>query len=294
MSSSPAIANSPSSSACQIGDRPTGDGRLGRRRPAGCRAQAQQADGAAADPVIVVEFDGGDRAGDREVAVAAGELLDREAAPSRPHRESHSEQDLVGRQRGLPHPGEEFAGRDAAPPGGRERLDLRVEGQRDGRVLGGGVGVGDRAADRAAVADLEVTDQRGGPGQQRDRGADLRRRRRRRRAVVPPPMQSESPSRSMPLQLVDPGDVDEVVEERQAQGEHRHQTLTTGEELRVVAELGEQLGGLGRTCRAGGSRTAPASQEPAAHGHAEHVLSIGHGVTAITAGSWPWTRRANV
>ena len=41
----------------------------------------------------------------------------------------------------------------------RRELDLGVERDRDRRILGRGVGVGDRAADRAAVADLEVADE---------------------------------------------------------------------------------------------------------------------------------------
>ena len=39
---------------------------------------------------VVVELDRGDGAGEGEVAVAAGDLLDREAAPARPHREVHA------------------------------------------------------------------------------------------------------------------------------------------------------------------------------------------------------------
>ena len=51
---------------------------------------------------------------DREIAVAAGEFLDREAGPPAPHREPHGGQDLVGRQRRLPQAGEELGRRDLA------------------------------------------------------------------------------------------------------------------------------------------------------------------------------------
>ncbi len=62
----------------------------------GCRPEADEADGAAPDPVVVVELDADGGAGDREVAVAAGELLDGEAAPPAPDRERHADEELVG------------------------------------------------------------------------------------------------------------------------------------------------------------------------------------------------------
>jgi hypothetical protein len=45
-------------------------------------------------------------------------------------------------------------------------------------------------------------------------------------------------------QLVHPTQIDEVVEDRQAQVEHRHQALAAAEDLRAVAELGQQPDGL--------------------------------------------------
>src|SRR4051812_30457952 len=45
-------------------------------------------------------------------------------------------------------------------------------------------------------------------------------------------------------QLVDPRDVDEVVEMRQAHRQHRDQALPAREDLRVVAVLGKQRDGL--------------------------------------------------
>ena len=55
----------------------------------------------------------------------------------------------------------------------RDDLHARVERQRDGRVLRRGVGVRDRSAERAAVADLEVADERRRLREQRHRGRDL-------------------------------------------------------------------------------------------------------------------------
>ena len=80
--------------------------------------------------------------------------------------------------------------------------------------------------------------------EQRDRLADhrvvlghrLRGRRRDPQRPVPP---------SDALQLPDPGDVDEVLEPRQAQSEHRHEALTARQHLGVIAVLAQQRHHLG-------------------------------------------------
>ena len=149
-------------------------------------------------------------------------------------------------------------------PARRLRLELGVEGQRHRRVLGGRVGVGDRAADGAAVADLEVADERRGPGEQRRRPRPPRRTRSMVAWVVPAPIHSVPLRRSMRAQLVHPAQVDEVLEDGQAQGQHRHEALAAGEHLGGVAELGEQPDGLVDGRRARGSRTVPASRRPPA------------------------------
>src|SRR5690606_4614531 len=156
--------------------------------------------------------------------------------------------DLVGFQRRLPQPLEEVGRRDLPPAGGGDRLHLRVERQCDGRILPGGIGVRDRPAERSAATDLEVSDVRRRPGQQRHRrahlvvgaaggiggaGAD------RQRAVAALDA----------LELVEPRDVDQVVEERQPQIQHRDQALPAGEHLGLIAELGEQLRRLGQVGR---------------------------------------------
>ncbi len=67
-----------------VGDRPARELGLGRCGPLGRRPEADQADGAAPDPVVGVELDADRRTRDREVAVPARELLDRESARARP------------------------------------------------------------------------------------------------------------------------------------------------------------------------------------------------------------------
>ena len=47
------------------------------------------------------------------------------------------------------------------------------------------------------------------------------------------------------LEFVDPGDVDEVLEVRQPHREHRHQALSAGQDLGVLAVLAQHLHGLG-------------------------------------------------
>ena len=137
---------------------------------------------------------------------------------------------------------------DGAAAAPRGHLDARVESERDGRVLGGRVGVGDRSAERAAVADLEMADERCGLGEQRHRGGDFGVRldlgvggRGPDPAHVGVPFDA--------AQLGDARDVDQVREHGEAQREHRHEALAAGEHLRVVAEVGEERHGIGRRGR---------------------------------------------
>ncbi len=191
--------------------------------------------------VIQLDRDGG--ACDGEIPVPAGELFNREARPRTPHREAHGSEDLVGCHRVLPQAGEELARRDLAGAARRHRFHLRVERQRHRGILRRRIGVGDRAAERAAGTDLEVADVWGRQRQQWHRVGHL---------VVHP---DEGVRRGRPDanfavaqvdsdELVDPRDVDEVVEMREPHGEHGHQALTAGEDLRVVAVLGEQIDSL--------------------------------------------------
>ena len=103
----------------------------------------------------------------------------------------------------------------------------------------------DRPAERAAVADLEVADERGRPREQRHRGRDLRARLDLglRRARADPQLAG------VPLdaaQLGDATDVDEVVEHREPQREHRHQALAAREHLRALAEPRDERDRVGQ------------------------------------------------
>ena len=127
-------------------------------------------------------------------------------------------------------------------------LELGVERQRDRRQLRRGVGVGDRPADGAAVADLEVTDERDRLGEQRHRLAG-------RRVVLDRALRRHRLDRERavrtgdPAQVVDPVEVDDVLEAREPQRQHRHQALPAGQHLGLVAVLGEQRGDVGDRLR---------------------------------------------
>jgi hypothetical protein len=104
--------------------------------------------------------------------------------------------------------------------------------------------MGDRPADGPPAADLEVPDQRRHPGQQRHR-------RRHLDAGLDGGLGRAGADPHVPVAALDaphPGDaadVDQVVEHGQPQGQHGDQALAAGEDLGAVAELGEQLRGLG-------------------------------------------------
>ena len=103
--------------------------------------------------------------------------------------------------------------------------------------------MGDGSSERAAVADLEVPDQRrraGEEGHPRGHlGVVLDRRVDRRRADHDRVAVGVDPA-----ELVDAADVDEVVEVGEPERDHRHEALTSGEHLGAVAELREQRDGF--------------------------------------------------
>ena len=123
---------------------------------------AEERETGAGHAAAAVDLDRGDDAREREVAAAAGDLLDREAGVARPHGEVHRAQDLVLADAGGPRAEEELRGGDGPGAARTRDLELGVERERDRRQLRRRVGVGDRTAHGAAVADLEVTDERDG------------------------------------------------------------------------------------------------------------------------------------
>ena len=144
---------------------PSDNSRFGRRR---ARTGVDPTPNSAR-PGPDVRTDRARDAGQREVAVAAGDFLDREPATASPHREAHRDEQLVGcrarsstcrRRSRRPRP---CAARRLDPTSSNSAPSaIATAGYSDA-----GIGVGQRAADRAAVADLEVADQRRRPRDQR-------------------------------------------------------------------------------------------------------------------------------
>ena len=98
----------------------------------------------------------------------AGDLLDGTRPPA-PDREAHGDKQLVVGQRCLPGADEELGGPHRPHSGGPADVELGVERERNGGILGGRIGVVEGPAERdAVVADLEVADQRRGRGQERN------------------------------------------------------------------------------------------------------------------------------
>ncbi len=96
--------------------------------------------------------------------MATGNLLNGEPDPAGPHGEANCREEFVVTERRRPGRFEEVAGSDLPMPARPVDLHRGVERQRYGRQLRCRIGVGDRTANRASVADLEVPDVRQRPG----------------------------------------------------------------------------------------------------------------------------------
>ena len=158
-----------------IADRSTGDGELGRRGPDRAWTRGRRARWRCGGRVSSASSSTPTAA----PAMAKSPWRRAISRTAKPHRPVHTgqripDEQLVGLERRAPEPGEEVGGGDrpAGPearwPPARRRAPSATAG-----YSRGGVGVGDRAADRASVADLEVPDERRGAGQERHRGRDL-------------------------------------------------------------------------------------------------------------------------
>jgi hypothetical protein len=109
--------------------------------------------------------------------------------------------------------------------------------------------VAERAAERAAVADLPVADERDGPGEERDPLAD-----HGRRLQCSVPGQRADPHHAVAgREAIEPGNPVDVDHRRWAQQPHAqegHQALPAGEQSRVAIEAREGGEGLlGCRCR---------------------------------------------
>jgi hypothetical protein len=158
-------------------------------------------------------------------------------------RDPDLDQHLVGRQRGLQEPGEEVVDRDLPFAAGPPRDERRSEGQQRSRQVRRRVAVGDRPADGAAVPHLRIADLCRDLGQQRH---PLAQHAGALQVVVAG--QRADPHRVAVLldvrQVADAPDVDQYGGHRQPQPHQRQQRVPSGQQLGIVAVLGQQAHGL--------------------------------------------------
>jgi hypothetical protein len=157
----------------------------------------------------------------------------------------HGRQEIFGVERGRPRRREEVVGVHHTAAARTLDLEAGTEGDGDGGVLGGGVGVGQRSTHRAPVADLEVADERRGPGEQGDVGGDAG-------VVLHCRLAGHGPDADVAVRPADadevgrPVEVDDVLEAGQPQRQHGDEALATGEGFGVAAVLAQQADDLGR------------------------------------------------
>ena len=192
------------------------------------------------DDRVAVEFDPGDEADERVVAVAAGHLDHRSDGAAGPGGKRHAGEDLIGAQGGLEVSLEEVGRRDRPFTGHRRGGHRRSDGERHRWHLGRGIGVRDRPDDRASGADRPVRDQRHGAVDERcvrgDGGGTLGRGVPDERADGARPVGAD-------LDGAEPWHTTDVDHHGGTPHPHRHQgdeRLPARQHLGVVAVLREQ------------------------------------------------------
>ncbi len=189
-----------------------------------------------------------------------GELLVRPPAARLGHADLR--QHLLRVERRLEEAGEALGDRQRALAAGAANDELGVEREQDRRRVGGGVGVRDRAADRAAVPHLRVADRADGLGEDRARGAQelvvlevvvARERADRDRVAVLAHVR----------EVGEPADVHQQLRPGDPEPHERQERVPAREELRVRAgaeELDRVVDGLGELVVEGcGDHFAPPS-----------------------------------
>ena len=142
-----------------------------------------------------------------------GQLLVRPPDPVRERPAPQRDDELVRREPGLEGPLEEAVERHDPLASAGAQDHRVVQGQAERRQVAGRIGMGDRPADRAAVADLHVADVGDGLDRdlQRGRVEDLGIGRQRADLVAAVGLRPDAP------ELVEAADVDERVGARQPQ-----------------------------------------------------------------------------
>ncbi len=208
--------------------------------------------------VRVARADGG-HADDGKIAVAA-RVLDDDRRARLVLGQHHAGQHVGRLERGGVRALEEVGGGDAARTGGPRHLQGRAERHGHQGHLAGGIGVAEGAAQRAAVANLAVTDERNGARQQRQslghRGRPLERRVSRESADEDVAVRRSTGRTGRPgagrgahrcdLNLVQAGNAVEIDDRRrphEAHVEQRDQALASRETSRGAVVAPEGLDG---------------------------------------------------
>ena len=187
---------------------------VARRRPVGDAADGQP---------HALPVDNRRAGHDGEIAVAAPDLREGVALAGAALRIDHGLDQLVVRLVGQHHAGEEVSAGTRRDLRRAPKPDLASERDEAERDLGARVGMGDRAADRAARAGLQVAD----PGQRGGQQRQLVRQGPAGRAVAacrtPAGMTMASASATIVAQRLDAHDVDQHGGLGEAHVEHRQQ-----------------------------------------------------------------------
>ena len=206
---------------------------LGRGRPQRHRTHVGQPHAHVLDRAVAVLLDQRGHGDHRPVLLAAVELLVA-VAVARELREVDRRDDLVLADHRRQVVLEEVRGRDLALARAAADRHRAVGGEQDRRQVGGGVAVGDRAADGPHVADLLVGDRRRRGGDEPEVAG---------RDVVVAGHRTELDRVAVgrnATQLLDPAQVDQQGRRGEPQLHQRDQRVPAGEDLRVLAAVGQR------------------------------------------------------
>ena len=235
-----------------------GDGQLGilaredvlRRAKAHgpiAHAEAHESREVAADRGPWLPADDGDHAGQSEISAPAYDLGE-SPAWSLP-RDLHLDEDLVRTEGGGEETLEEFGGKDGARTFPALKNEARVEGDEGSRQLGGGIRVGEAAAQRAAMPDRRVAYVT--RGLREERSALGHERRRHELGMAHEGADGETTG-GIPGDAIETGHAIQVHEDggaQQTQVEHRHQALSAREDLDVSVAGVQELHGVRESVR---------------------------------------------
>ena len=186
--------------------------------------------------------------------MAASELGEADAGLGTGGRDADSGKYISGGERGLEQALEEIVGLDGAGalrPGDGQ---FAIQRKHACRQFGGRISEGDRAADRAAIADRGMTDMRHGQGDERSPPGELGRAFGLRVAHQRADFQM-SVARHNPVESADAVEVDQQGGMAQSHIKRGDQALSASEEARVVsAQQFDRMRdraslGIGKRCR---------------------------------------------